>query len=420
MRIPESVRTYGLIAILIVSSFLVAAQFIDPAPPRSMIIAAGSPAGDYYRYAQAYRERLAEDGITAEILETAGSSENARMLQEGRADVAFIQSGIATPSSVAAIQSLGSLYLEPLWVFMRIASDEKDLKTLEGKTVSLGASGSGTEAIAQTLIDAVGIDVTDSGLSGQGAVDALLAGEIDALFIVGTVTNKRLLPLISNDKLSLLSFGRADAYTRTFPYLSKVQLAEGIFNLATNLPAHDVTLVSPVAQLAVRSDLNGALKSLLVAKTHAIHGAADIFSDRGTFPSPRYVDFPLAEEAVIYFDHGPGLFQRLLPFWVADTLNRMVVMLIPLIGVMFPLIKIASPAYKWRTRSKIYKWYRGLNQTEEAAQSREAELDEALAQLDHIDREVKKTDVPLSYAEELYNLRQHIRLIRERIEKKRE
>ena len=420
MQVPETVKTYGLIAVLIIGSFLVAAQFIDPAPPSSLTIAAGNPKGDYYRFAQLYKSRLAEDGIEATVLETAGSTENARLLHSGDADVAFIQSGVDLSSDNGEIEALGSVYYEPLWVFMKGSAGGKDLKALEGKSVSLGAPGSGTQTIAKNLLQAVNVSVVDSGLSGQDAVDALSEGRIDALFIVGTVTNKLLKPLISDETLTLLSFERADAFTRNFPYLSQTNLSEGVFDLANNLPTNDVTLISPVAQLVVRTDLNGAIKTLLVGKAHQLHGKADIFTKKGSFPSPNFVDFPLAHEAEIYFEHGPGFFQRVLPFWLADTLNRMVVMLIPLIGVMFPLLKVASPAYKWRTRSRIYKWYRGLNQTEEAAQSTDCAMEETLAQLDHIEAEVKKTEVPLSYAEELYNLRQHIRLIRERIKSKQQ
>jgi hypothetical protein len=186
--------------------------------------------------------------------------------------------------------------------------------------------------------------------------------------------------------------------------------------MARNIPQKDFQVLSPVAQLASRPDFNGALKTLLVQTAFKLHSDADLFAAKERFPTVNYADFPIAEEAARYFKYGPNLLQRFLPFWLADMISRMVVMLIPLIGIMLPLMKLASPTYKWRTRSKIYKWYKHLKKMEDAAQKNDTELATTLAALDKIDLDVKKTQVPLSYADELYTLRMHIKMIRERLE----
>jgi hypothetical protein len=420
MYIPETVKTYGIIALVVVASFWFASRYIEPPPPKRFILAAGPASGDYYRYANSYKNKLADEGITVEVIETAGSLENVGLLVEGKADVAFIQSGLETKESRKKIETLASLYYEPLWVFSR-KNDlrEKDLHNLHDNKLAIGTKGSGTNAIARQLLELNKIigKTTLIDFSGKEASKALQEGRVDAAFFVARPESPYIQELLHKKNIRLLSFQRAQGYTHLLPFLSKVQLNEGVIDMAADIPDDDVYLLSPVAQLASRTDFNGALKTLLVGASMKIHGNADIFSAKGQFPSLDHVDFPIAEEAARYFKYGPNFLQRFLPFWLADMINRMVVMLIPLLGVMLPLLKIASPVYRWRTRSKIYKWYKSLKKTEETAIAGDSELKEALASLERIDAEVKKTEVPLSYADELYNLRRHIQLIKEHLQK---
>jgi TRAP-type uncharacterized transport system substrate-binding protein len=420
MFIPETVKTYGLIILIIGASFWFASRFIEPPPPNELTMAAGSANGEYYRYATIYKSALEKDGVTVNILETAGSAENARLLSEGKADIAFIQSGSLKKSNQGKIETLSSLYYEPLWVFTRdVHKAKKDLQNTLSGTLAVGEDGSGTMAISVKLLDVYGTSdqITFSNLSGEKAADALVKGDVDAAFFIARPDTPYIQELLNQEDIHLLSFDRAEAYTRRFPFLSEVKLSEGVMDIVKNTPSRDIHLISPVAQLTVREDFNGALKTLMVRSAIAIHGEADIFSDKGHFPSLDYADFPLAEEAERYFKYGPNILQRIMPFWLADMINRMVVMLIPLVGVMFPLLKIASPTYRWRTRSRIYRWYKSLKKMEESASTGDVDVNETLKSLASIDAEVKKTIVPLSYSDELYNLRLHIQLIKGHLEK---
>lgn len=417
MKIPETIKTYGVIAILIVLSFWVASRFVPPPPPSQITIATGSNKGDYYRYAQTYKEALIKDGVEVRILETAGSKENIALLNAEKADVAFIQGGLSNEENSQNIQALSSLYYEPLWVFTRGQKRYDDIKDLKNKTIAIGTQGSGTYSLSEQLLNMNGIKdtATLSELSGEKAAQALKAGNIDAAFFIAGAHSPLIKDLLKDDNIQLLSFRHVDAYIRLLPFLSKVTLNEGVIDIARNIPDRDIELISPVAQLTAHKNFNGALKTLLVSKAMDIHGQPDIFSDKGTFPTLSYIDFPVAEEAERYFKYGPSFLQRILPFWLADMISRMIVMLIPMLGIMLPLVKLASPTYRWRTRSKIYRWYKNLRKLEDDAKEEEANTNEVIEALDVIEREVKKTQVPLSYADELYNLRLHIKMIRERM-----
>jgi len=90
-------------------------------------------------------------------------------------------------------------------------------------------------------------------------------------------------------------------------------------------------------------------------------------------------------------------------------------MLLPFIALLIPLFKVMPPLYRWRVRSRIYRWYDELNRIDEALGNG---FDQSyLGELDRIEAEIRKVHVPLSYSDELYNLRMHLVLIRESAEK---
>ena len=138
-----------------------------------------------------------------------------------------------------------------------------------------------------------------------------------------------------------------------------------------------------------------------------------MFENPGQCPSTRYLDYPLSDDARRYLENGPSFLERYLPFWAAVLADRLKVMLIPLITLMIPLAKILPPAYRWRIRSRIYRWYKDLIRIEHAAQNtpdgadRQALLDELSTMAD----DVRDLHVPLSYTDEVYNLRLHIEMV---------
>src|SRR5215510_4959370 len=171
-------------ALVVVLSCVVAFQWVKPAPPSRVVIATGRSDGAYYRYAQLYRERFAKAGITLDVRETSGSVENIRLLEDPRSgvDIAFVQGGTASAATkTESLVSLGSLYFEPLWVFSRTAPGPTDLRALRGRRLAVGPEGSGTRAVALTLLAANGITETTARLlplTGTDAVQALRRGAV--------------------------------------------------------------------------------------------------------------------------------------------------------------------------------------------------------------------------------------------------
>jgi len=404
---------------LLIAGFWYAAKFIKPAPPDRVVIATGAEGGAYQRFAALYKSLIERNGVKFAERPTAGAVENLGLLRSAdqELDVAFVQGGLGLGSDTAGLVSLGSIYYEPLWVFYRGAEAVDRLVNLRGKRIAIGAEGSGTRQLAFELLEASGAAAAPTRLQplgGLAAVEALKAGKVDAIFLVGPANSGAVWASFYGEGFRLMSFSLADAYVRRWPYLSKLTLPRGAIDLVRDIPGRDVALVAPVATLVARESMHPALIDVLLQAAAEVHGPPGLFQRAGEFPNPRQVDFPLSTEADRFYRSGTRFLQRYLPFWVATLIDRLVVLLIPVFVLMIPLMRIAPALYGWRARSRIYKWYGQLKFLEEAwrrdpgARPR----DEWLAELDRLEARVNRIRTPLAFANQLYILREHIALVR--------
>ena len=427
----DYLKVYGPILALIAAGFVVAYQFVDPAPPRELTLATGNPEGAYHAYGRRYQEILARDGITVTLVDSAGTVENLALLEGTQGgtsrpvDLAFVQSGIGDPAGSPDLVALASLYYEPLWVFVRSDGPVTRLTALAGRRIAVGPEGSGTRHVALELLAANGIAAGDadgtvvSDLGGSTAAAALSAGEVDAAVFVTAKYSPLLSDLMARPDLQLLSFARSGAYQRRFRYLAAVTLPEGAIDLAADLPAEDHVLLSPLATMVARDDVHPALIDLMLRAATEIHGGPGLFEEPGQFPSPHNVDFPLAPGAERYFESGLPLLRRVLPFWAATLVERLWVMLLPVLTLLIPLLRIAPPTYRWQVRRRIIRWYRDLRQLEAALQAAEESGDrtalrDLLSDVERLQVEIGRVSVPLAYADNLYNLRLHTEFVRRR------
>jgi TRAP transporter TAXI family solute receptor len=420
--IGEYIKVFGPAILLASIGFVVAYQFVDPAPPRHITIATASPAGAYFAYGGAYSEILKRNGIRLEVLPTAGSAENIRLLEaeSGGVDVALIAGGFGTLAQSDKIISLGSLYYEPLWIFHQTNLTLARLPDLKGLRVAVGTEGSGTKVLAMQLLERNGITEKNTQILSYGSQEAtnmLLQGNLDAAIFVTTHRSQYIQPLMKSRSVKLMGLERAKAYALQYHYLHVLEVPEGVLNFEANIPSRDITLVAVTTQLAVRSDLHPALINLLLQAAEEIHHKGGRFEKEGQFPSPKYVDFDLSKEATRFYKSGPPFLQRYLPFWVANFLTRMVVMLVPLLALLYPLFKIMPLIYKWRMRSRIYRWYSELKAVDPDIQKDfvAERLEEYLAKLNKVENQVSNISIPPAYAEGLYDLRLHIEMLRNKL-----
>jgi TRAP-type uncharacterized transport system substrate-binding protein len=444
LSVRDLLVTAGPFVVLALVLLVVAYWLLDPTPPRRLVMATGTERGAYAEFGAQYAKLLARQGIQVELRHTQGSVENLALLRDPNSgvDVAFVQGGVETPTDGndavnEGLMSLGSLFYEPVWLFYREDSAKRllgaprpgprpataaaspmltRLSQLTGWRVNADTEGSGVRAMVNQLLEANAVDPRGLTLLGQPttpAVVSFLDGEIDAIVFVSAPESLMVQMLLRTPGVRLFDFAQAEAYSRRFAFLSPATLPRGIVDLASDQPPQDVRLVAPTAMMVAREGTHPALVQLLVHAAAQIHGSAGWFRHKGDFPNTRNTSLPIAAEATRFYRDGVPWLQRYLPFWAANLVDRMWVVLISIVAVLIPLSRVVPPLYQFRVRSRVFRWYGQLRALEESVGKRPS--DELHQQLDEIERKVGLVRVPLSYADELYSLRSHIAMVRGRL-----
>ena len=422
LSLRDLFATAWWIFLIVGIGFVVAYQFVEPAPPRHIVITTGSESGAYYQFAQRYATILARHGITLEVKASAGSLDNLARLKEDVAQVGFVQGGVIEPPDDPeneednGLRSLGSVFYEPVWVFYRGDRKLERLTELRGKRIAIGQEGSGVRQLAQQLLKANEIAVGSNlvALSGLKAAEELQQGRIDAAFIIASEKAPVVQVLLRSPGVKLMSFSQSSAYQRRFTFLTKLTFPHGVADLVRDFPPEDIRLLAPTANLIIRDDLHPALQTLLLQAASEVHGKTGFFQDAGEFPAYKDQMLPLSPEAARYYKSGPPFLQRYLPFWLAVLADRLIVLLVPLFALMIPLLKIAPAVYTWRVRSKVFRCYGELKFLEDDLKNHfdPEKLGDYRARLDALDDEAAQLHVPLGFTDLVYTLREHVNLVR--------
>ncbi|MDG1462154.1 MAG: TAXI family TRAP transporter solute-binding subunit [Gammaproteobacteria bacterium] len=419
--IVDTLGTWGVAIVVLAAGIIFTYQFVQPAPPNSIVLATGQDGGAYRYYGQRFAEYLATQGIAVELLETAGSVENLNLLESGEiADLGFVQGGLAEAVPTENVMALGSLYLEPVWFFVRNGVEVTSIDDLVGMRLAVGAEGSGTRVVVLNVLGAHGINSDSAELLDTGPAElprGFADESIDAAFLIGGPGSDLIVSLLNQPGINLYSLERAAAYERRYSYVSRVDLPQGVLDLQLNLPVNDIDTVALTAMLAANSDLHPALVDLLLIAAADIFGGHGLLVDAGEFPTSRYVDLPLSEDAERHFKNGAPFLMRYLPFWAATLIDRLWIMLLPIIGLAIPLVKLLPPAYRWRIRKRLLNLYTELESIDPLVSPLSGDTDRAarIERLNALDAGSVIGSIPKTYTDDIYKLRRDIDLVRRRL-----
>ncbi len=425
----------GPLVLLAVSLLVTAYLWLDPNPPRRVTLATGPAQSAYAEFGKRYARALAANGIEVQLLASEGSRDNLRLLREGRADLGFVQggtdgtSGMTRPESEpdASLVSLGSLFIEPVWLFYREDATRRhggtkgkftSLTQLQGLRLNIGTPGSGVPELMLRLLDVNRLDPGSLVLSRQEqtpATVALLAGEIDALVFASAPEAPMVQMLLQTPGIKLMDFSQSEAYARRLPFLAPAVLPRGVVDLAADVPSDDVRLVASTTALLAREGTHPALLQLFSQAARHLHGGAGWFNRAREFPSLAHSELPIAREAERTLQGGTPWLQRYLPFGLANLVERMWLAMGLILAVVLPLSRVVPPLYDFRIRSRVFRWYGQLRDIERRMAASGSTPEAWREELDALERQVEKITVPLSHTDELYALRNHIRMVRDRL-----
>ncbi len=435
LSLRDLVASIGPFALLTIALLALTYWWLNPTPPKRVVLATGPEQSAYDEFGKRYAESLKRFGIEVELLRSEGSSANLVLLRNGKADLGFVQGGTADIGfdDEDAITSLGSLFVEPLWLFYREDAAQRlrqsdtvsNLSELRGWHVNVGTAGSGVPRLFSTLLDVNRIPPGELRLSEMEqtpATVAFLEGEIDAVVFASAPESLMVQMLLQTPGIRLLNFAQSEAYSRRFGYLTPVVLPQGVVDLAANNPERDVRLVASTTSLLASTNTHPAILQLFAQTAMNLHGGAGWFSRTREYPSLEHTEVPVSQEAVRAITKGPPFLQRYLPFWMANLIERMWLAMGLIIALALPLSRVVPPLYTFRIRSRVFRWYAELRDIEQRAESKTEDdtdsVQSLLDQLDTLESKAEKIVVPLSHTDELYALRNNIHLVRKKLLRK--
>ena len=426
LSIRDLAVSFGPFILLAVALLALAYWWLDPNPPKHVTLATGPAQSAYEEFGKRYAKALKLDGITVELITTQGSAANLQLLRDGKVDLGFVQGGTSdyTDADKEKLESLGSLFLEPLWLFYQEAAAKKvtatatltGLTQLQGMRINIGTPGSGVPSLMGKLLDSNRVDPASlkvSSLEQTPATMAFLGGEIDAIVFASAPESLMVQMLLQTPGVKLMNFPQSDAYSRRFDFLSATRLPRGVVDLAANNPPEDVRLVGPTTALVARTSTHPALLQLFALAGNTLHGGAGWFKRARAYPNIENNELPIAKEAERAIKSGAPLMQRYLPFWQANLIERMWLVLSFILVLLLPLSRILPPLYTFRVRSRIFRWYGQLRDIELRMSS--GDNSQLIRELNDLESRAEKVTVPLSYTDELYALRSNIALVRKRL-----
>ena len=404
------------LAILIAVAVAVVKLFL--LPPSSIDIAAG-PKGSYlYEIAQKYKVEFEKAGVQVNVMETSGTLENLEHVShpDKMIEFGFLEGGAADRRDFPSLESLGSIAYAPIWVFYRNdLGSIYDINELKGKRIAIGGISQGIHANALDLLNAVGINSSNSKLSNIGreeALKALHSNQIDAMFYSAPAEDPLVKILFNDASLKPLQWPDAEGIARNLREYHVLNLPFGAIDLANSMPAKDMKVLATTITVITKKDTHSALIYLMMGVMDDIHEAPSIMHAENEFPSDKDVDFPLSNDAEDYYKKGGKPFlQRYLPYWAASFLGKLLLILVPLLAIFYPLSQSYPAIQQWYYTHRVNRFYDQLVKIEKRLDDG---ADREIIKYDiqvlraEIELLIKLEKIPNMYTNLLYDLRWHV------------
>ena len=413
----------GILAVVaIVGIGTLALIYFIPAPPSKVVMATAFKGASFEYYGRQYREIFARSHVELELRETAGAVENLKLLQDPNSDVqiAFVTGGLSDAKHAPGVLSLGTVYDQPFWIFYPSNQQFDQLAQLKGKRIAVGPIGSATRHTAEQVLGKGGVTsetATFLPFAGSAADKALTQGLVDAVWIIGVPEATAVQSFLRNPNVRPMSFPMSEAFTRVFPDLSRMTLPQGTVDMERIIPANDVQLIGTKSKVLIRSDLHPEIVQLLLQTMKEVHGGPDLFHRSGDYPNGSDSEYTVATTAIDFYKNGPSFMQRHLPLRLSVHVQRAIAVIVTGLALGLPLLHFLPQGYNWMTRRRLLHWYADLKALEASFDSSESHRDllEKQAEIESIEEALTKTNFPLTFSDQVYNLRSHIDFVRRKI-----
>lgn len=407
----------GLVAAVLI---LFGVNSIIIEPPSKVTIATAFPGSGFEQFAQKYRTILARSHVDLVVKFTSGSAANISLLNnsESHVGVGFVQGGLANSKSLPQSVSLGRIAYQPFFLFQRADDNRADTTDFRDQKLAVGPQASETRAVAVKIFgqeETLGSPLY-SPLSGVAALEQLREGSIDGAFIAVAEGSAVLRDALVDGTLKPMSFNRAEALTKLFPFLVKIALPAGSIDYHGKVPASDITTIGTTIALVARSELHPHLISLLAQAASETHSMSGFYQRAGDFPTTSDPEFEMSDLARDFYRNGPGYAAKYIPWWVTHHMQIALAFAIGILAVIIPLVNLVPKIVRYMVRRRAVESYRRLELIE--AQIKDASYGDLILlqeEVDSIYSEILSIPIPTSVMDPLYGFKTHLNLVRMRV-----
>ncbi|KAB8125555.1 TAXI family TRAP transporter solute-binding subunit [Gracilibacillus oryzae] len=226
----------------------------------------GGTSGTYYPLGGEMASIITDaTGVQTDALSSNASADNVVALQNGEAELAFVQTDVMDHAvqginsfdgnPVENVQAIGSLYPETIQIVTKKDSGIASVEDLAGKKVSVGAPGSGTYINAEQILEIYGMSMDDieaQNLDFGESTGGIQDGNIDAAFITSGTPTGAVEGLAATVDVAIVPIdeGKIDELIEKYPFYAKDTITAGTYGLE-----EDVVTVAVLAMLAVTDNV---------------------------------------------------------------------------------------------------------------------------------------------------------------------
>lgn len=408
------IRNEWPLVLMFVAGLVILLSQIRPFPPTQLSILVGQQGSSHEILAQRFVDFFKDHGVKLDVLYTDGTQDNLKsLIEHPDINIALTLAGSVEKGTYPELMTLGSVQYEPLWLFYTgpIYKGDDPFAHFSAKRIAIGAPGSGTQHLLREMLKIRGITLEQQKnfqeWPHRQAAQALLDGEIDAMVIVDGFTSPTIRHLLAAENVHIYNFALAPAYIKKMPFLDVVTIPRGSLNLEQVYPPEDIRMVSSSLTLLIDQKLHPALQLLFLMAADKFGDARDQFFARpDEFPAYRDQAVPLSPVAKQYFDQGPPISLRYVPFWVASFLNRIWLLVLAVLAIGYPLFRLTPNYRHTNSRLEIASAYEDVRTLEQAARNAttHTQIEHILSALKELETEIDAIPVPTDSMSTYYSL----------------
>lgn len=369
-------KYYGILLPVLVIGLIGLVVYVKPFPDSSAYLAIGQTGSSYTNIGEKFVDEFKAFGIKLKLVPTDGLVKGLEGLDSdaSRVNATFYTAGAVKGEDYPKLASLGSIQFAPLWLFYRgkEVSTDDPFEYFDGKKIAIGLPGTVTNKIFRRLYlenqQAVVNGSNFLELPHADAVTMLKLGQIESMFMVDNITAPAITELLNDPSINVMSFSLADAYIRQFPFLQKITIPKGAFNIGKVSPRNEITLLASTTTILVEQSTHPSIQwGLILAANDVARNHNDYFSTTGYFP--KYLDtaIPLSPVAKHYYDNGiPAVFSY-FPLWLATLIDRAGVTLLTFFAFIYPAYKLISGWRGYPSKKYILDTFAALKEIQESA-----------------------------------------------------